>query len=186
MFNYIDKNNITIKANLEKGIFYGLQSLFQLVLSNNDTLSGVEIPTLEISDYPNYNYRGMHLDVSRHMFPVEFIKKYIDLLAFYKFNTFHWHLTDDQGWRIEIKKYPKLTSKGAWRNGSMIGDYNEQKFDTIKYGGFYTQEQIKEIVDTETDPWGIKVEKIEIKDIRIPENMERIIAKEAEAELSVI
>jgi hexosaminidase len=88
----------------------------------------------------------MHLDVSRHFFEVEFVKKYIDYLAQYKMNTFHWHLTDDQGWRIEIKKYPKLTEIGAWRNGSMVGHYRDQTFDTIRYGGFYTQEEIKEVV----------------------------------------
>ena len=88
----------------------------------------------------------MHLDCARHFFPKEFVKKYIDYLAMYKMNTFHWHLTDDQGWRIEIKKYPKLTEIGAWRNGSMIGHYSDQKFDDKRYGGFYTQEDIKEIV----------------------------------------
>ena len=88
----------------------------------------------------------MHLDCARHFFPKEFVKKYIDYLAMYKMNTFHWHLTDDQGWRIEIKKYPKLTEVGAWRNGSMIGHYSDQKFDDKRYGGFYTQDDIKEIV----------------------------------------
>ncbi len=88
----------------------------------------------------------MHLDVCRHFFPTEFIKKYIDYLVLYKMNTFHWHLTDDQGWRIEIKKYPKLTEVGAWRNGPIIGHYTDQTFDNIRYGGFYTQEEIKEIV----------------------------------------
>jgi hexosaminidase len=107
----------------------------------------LEIPALTIHDYPKFAWRGMHLDVSRHFFEVDFVKKYIDLLAMYKFNTFHWHLTDDQGWRIEIKKYPKLTEVGAWRSGSMIGHYIDQKLDSIKYGGFYTQDQIKEVVD---------------------------------------
>ena len=87
----------------------------------------------------------MHLDVSRHFFDVEFIKKYIDLLALYKMNIFHWHLTDDQGWRIEIKKYPELTKVGAWRSGTMVGPYSDQKFNDIRYGGFYTQEEIKEV-----------------------------------------
>jgi hexosaminidase len=90
----------------------------------------------------------MHLDVCRHFFPVEFVKKMIDMLAVYKMNTFHWHLTDDQGWRIEIKKYPKLTEIGAWRDETMVGHYteNDQKFDGTRYGGFYTQEQIKDVV----------------------------------------
>ncbi|MFN3939445.1 MAG: beta-N-acetylhexosaminidase, partial [Chitinophagales bacterium] len=89
----------------------------------------------------------MHLDVARHFYPVEFIKKYIDILAMYKINTFHWHLTDDQGWRIEIKKYPALTQVGAYRKGSMVGHYREQKFDSIPYGGYYTQAEVKEIVE---------------------------------------
>jgi hexosaminidase len=88
----------------------------------------------------------MHLDVCRHFFPASFVKRYIDLLAHYKFNTFHWHLTDDQGWRIEIKKYPKLTEIGAWRNGTMVGKYDDKKYDTIRYGGFYTQAEIRSVV----------------------------------------
>ena len=124
----------------ELGIFYGIQTFMQITFDN------LNLQSCMITDYPRFQWRGMHLDVSRHFFGVDFIKKYIDLLAMYKMNVFHWHLTDDQGWRIEIKKYPKLTEIGAWRNGSMIGHYNEQKFDTIKYGGFYTQEEIKEVV----------------------------------------
>ena len=88
----------------------------------------------------------MHLDVGRHFFPVSFVKKYIDYLAAYKFNKFHWHLTDDQGWRIEIKKYPELTKTGAWRNGTIIGRYPGKGSDNKPYGGFYTQEEIKEVV----------------------------------------
>ena len=93
----------------------------------------------------------MHLDVCRHFFTKQEVKKYLDHLARYKMNTFHWHLTDDQGWRIEIKKYPLLTSKGSWRNGSMIGKYDDQKFDSVRYGGFYTQNDIREIVKYATD-----------------------------------
>jgi hexosaminidase len=88
----------------------------------------------------------MHLDVCRHFFDVDFVKKYIDLLARYKMNTFHWHLTEDQGWRIEIKKYPKLTEVGAWRSGSQVGPYSRREYDSVPYGGFYTEEQIKEVV----------------------------------------
>jgi hexosaminidase len=106
----------------------------------------IKLDNLMMDDIPKFQWRGMHLDVSRHFFSKEFIKKYIDYLAMYKMNTFHWHLTDDQGWRIEIKKYPKLTEVGAWRNGSMTGHYTDQTFDDIRYGGFYTQEEIKEIV----------------------------------------
>ncbi|MES2864004.1 MAG: beta-N-acetylhexosaminidase, partial [Bacteroidota bacterium] len=140
----ISKNEITIKASESQGAFYGVQTLLQLIPS--EKTSEIKLPCLNINDDPKYRWRGMHLDCARHFFPVDFVKKYIDYLAMYKFNTFHWHLTDDQGWRIEIKKYPKLTEVGAWRNGSMIGHYNDQKFDDKRYGGFYTQEEIKEIV----------------------------------------
>lgn len=140
----INKNIIEIFASNSKSLFYGVQSLLQTIPSEKK--STFEIQGVSIIDYPKFQWRGMHLDVSRHFFPKEFIKKYIDYLAMYKMNTFHWHLTDDQGWRIEIKKYPKLTEVGAWRNGSMVGHYTDQIFDCIRYGGFYTQEEIKEIV----------------------------------------
>jgi len=106
------------------------------------------VPFVDIEDVPRFAWRGMHLDVGRHMFPIDFIKKYIDYLAFHKLNVFHWHLTEDQGWRIEIKKYPKLTEISAFRNETIVGHHstNPQKFDGQKYGGFYTQEEIKEVV----------------------------------------
>ncbi|MBP6697865.1 MAG: family 20 glycosylhydrolase, partial [Flavobacteriales bacterium] len=109
-------------------------------------IGDMRLPCLRISDHPRFAWRGMHLDVVRHFFPVSFVKEYIDLLARYKMNTFHWHLTDDQGWRIEIKKYPKLTDVGAWRKGSQVGPYSAQTFDTLRYGGFYTQEEIRDVV----------------------------------------
>ena len=140
----ISKNEVVVKATEAHGIFYGIQTLIQL-LPLEKSLE-IKIPCLSITDEPKFQWRGMHLDVCRHFFPKDFIKKYIDYLAMYKMNTFHWHLTDDQGWRIEIKKYPKLTEVGAWRNGSMIGHYTDQTFDNIRYGGFYTQDEIKEIV----------------------------------------
>lgn len=140
----ISNKNIAIYAEQPKGFFYGIQTLLQLIPS--ETKEKINLPCLLITDFPKYSWRGMHLDCARHFFPVSFVKKYIDYLAMYKFNTFHWHLTDDQGWRIEIKKYPKLTEVGAYRNGSMVGHYDDQKFDTIRYGGFYTQDQIKEVV----------------------------------------
>lgn len=128
----------------EAGIFYGIQSLLQLIRRNGEK---AELPETSIEgDFPEFRYRGMHLDVSRHFYPVDFIKKYIDLIAIHKMNYFHWHLTDDQGWRIEIKKYPKLTQTGGFRNGTMVGKYSDQKFDAIKYGGFYTQDEIREVV----------------------------------------
>lgn len=140
----VSTTQIQINAKSNLGLFYAFQTLQQLLpVTNKEEL---KIQALEIKDEPKYAWRGMHLDVCRHFFPKEFIKKYIDYLAMYKMNTFHWHLTDDQGWRIEIKKYPKLTEVGAWRKGSMVGHYNDQKFDDKKYGGFYTQEEIKEIV----------------------------------------
>ena len=140
----ITSQSVIIKAEYNQGLFYGIQTFLQLIPSKNK--AEIKIPCIEINDQPKFNWRGMHLDVCRHYFPITFIKKYIDYLAHYKMNTFHWHLTEDQGWRIEIKKYPKLTEVGAWRNGSMVGRYDDQKFDDIKYGGFYTQEEIKEVV----------------------------------------
>ncbi len=144
----IRKNGVTVTANSSKGIFYGFQSLVQIFLSNIDQDGKIAVSTLEIADSPRFKYRGMHLDVGRHLFPPAFIKKYIDLLAFYKFNTFHWHLTEDQGWRIEIKKYPKLTEVGAWRKETLIGHGGKKpyKFDGKPYGGFYTQDEIRDVV----------------------------------------
>jgi hexosaminidase len=139
----VTEDRVTITGD-EAGVFYGLQTLKQLLPV--DRGQPLRVPGVEIEDAPRYRWRGMHLDVCRHFFPKEFVKKYIDEIAMYKMNTFHWHLTEDQGWRIEIKKYPKLTEIGAWRNGSMVGPYNDQKFDSVRYGGFYTQEDVMEIV----------------------------------------
>ena len=135
-------------------MFYGIQSLRQLMPAAIETtgqeLHDLTIPGVEISDHPRYGYRGMHLDVGRHFFGVASIKKYLDLIAMHKMNTFHWHLTEDQGWRIEIKKYPRLTQIGAYRKGTAIGLAGTRNapytYDTIPYGGFYTQDEIKEVV----------------------------------------
>jgi len=138
-------NVVSISATEKSGIFYGIQTLLQSI----QTSLGADLiaPDFQIEgDFPQFTWRGMHLDVSRHFFPVDFIFRYIDLLAMHKMNVFHWHLTDDQGWRIEIKKYPKLTEIGAFRNGSMIGHYNENRFDSLRYGGFYTQDEIRQVV----------------------------------------
>ncbi|CAH0311716.1 MULTISPECIES: beta-N-acetylhexosaminidase [unclassified Pedobacter] len=167
-YELISNNNQTIiYACSENGLFYGIQTLIQLI---PETKSQLQIPAVSITDYPRFDYRGMHLDVSRHFFDVAFVKQYIDYLALHKMNYFHWHLTDDHGWRIEIKKYPKLTEIGAWRNGSIIGLWPGQgnehikyqvlpaevkitpkdaliKTDGIRHGGYYTQEQIKDVVD---------------------------------------
>ncbi|TWO31106.1 beta-N-acetylhexosaminidase [Seonamhaeicola sediminis] len=146
----VTHKKIVISGKSSKGVFYGIQSLLQLLSpskdSNNYAQNEITIPAVEIIDSPRYVYRGMHLDVARHMFPVSFIKKYIDLIALHKMNTFHWHLTDDQGWRIEIKKYPKLTEIGSWRNGTIIGHFPGMANDNKKYGGFYSQEEIIDIV----------------------------------------
>lgn len=143
----IEENSILIASKNSKGAFYAVQSLLQLMPIKSNGLA-IAIPCLELQDEPQFKYRGMHLDVGRHFFSVDFIKKYIDLIARLKMNTFHWHLTEDQGWRIEIKKYPKLQEIAAFRNETLVGHYNDQphQFDGKKYGGFYTQEQIKEVV----------------------------------------
>ena len=140
--NITDKK-ITIIGQ-EAGLFYAVQSMTQLMpeRQNNEIL----IPAAEINDYPRFKYRGMHLDVSRHFFPVSLVKKYIDVMSQYKLNNFHWHLTDDQGWRIEIKKYPKLTSVGGSRNGTIIGHHPGVGTDNKEYKGFYTQNEVKEVL----------------------------------------
>ncbi|WP_245723948.1 beta-N-acetylhexosaminidase [Pedobacter steynii] len=142
----IEDDQILIMGHDQAGIFYGIQSLMQLWSLH--TKNSLRVEKGEIRDYPRFNYRGMHLDVGRHMYSVAFLKKFIDLLAVYKFNVFHWHLTEDQGWRIEIKKYPKLQSVSAWRDGTIIGHKKEapHTFDSVKYGGYYTQDQIREVV----------------------------------------
>lgn len=138
------KKEVHIRAVNPEGVFQGIQTLIQLLpVQKSDNLS---IPAVDILDYPRFAYRGMHLDVSRHFFDVSFVKKYIDYLALHKMNYFHWHLTDDHGWRIEIKKYPRLTEIGAWRNGTIIGLYPGTGNDGKRYGGYYTQEEIKEVI----------------------------------------
>jgi hexosaminidase len=139
----INEIGIAITAVDTKGIFFALQTVIQLLNQYKNRL-----PQLSIHDEPKYSYRGMHLDVSRHFKSVEFIKRYIDLIALHKMNTFHWHLTDDQGWRIEIKKFPKLTQIGAWREGTVIGHTSNRnpELDGQSHGGFYTQEEIRQVV----------------------------------------
>ncbi|MEJ5960789.1 beta-N-acetylhexosaminidase [Pedobacter immunditicola] len=150
----INLNGITISANTDKGIFYGLQSLLQL-LPVYRTNAELQLPLLKVVDYPRFKWRGMMLDVSRHFFSAEAVKSYIDLLAMYKMNVFHWHLTDSEGWRLEIKKYPKLTTVGAWRKeipGSVFYKKNQElPTDTFNYGGFYTQQQARDVVKYAAD-----------------------------------
>ena len=146
----VTTEGITLNAADYAGLFYGLQTLSQLMppdaVTNSD-VSSFDLPVLEIDDAPRFTYRGVHLDVARHFFPPEFIKHYIDLLALYKINRFHWHLTEDQGWRIEIDQYPKLTEVGAFREQTQIGHgLDEFQGDGVRYGGFYTKEEIREIV----------------------------------------
>lgn len=142
--NVADK--ITINYSSDRSCFYAITSLMQLI-------EGVEgeyyINNCFLQDYPKFQWRGLHLDVSRHFFTVDEVKRYIDLMSLYKLNTFHWHLTDDQGWRIEIKKYPKLTGVGAWRDSTVNDHYttDPRTYTVEKYGGYYTQEEIKDVVD---------------------------------------
>lgn len=141
----VNNKGVYIAGDNETGVFYGIQTLIQLLPAEGKP-SNLPIAYINIKDYPRFDYRGLHLDVSRHFFDTSFIKRYIDYLALHKLNYFHWHLTDDQGWRIEIKKYPKLTSVGGYRNGTVIGRYPGKGNDEIRRGGFYTQEQVKDIV----------------------------------------
>ncbi|NJM26941.1 MAG: beta-N-acetylhexosaminidase [Bacteroidia bacterium] len=142
----VNEKGANIEATTSAGLFYGAQTFIQLISEN-----GTSVPYVRILDQPRFQYRGMHLDVGRNMFPPAFIKKYIALMAHYKFNTFHWHLTEDQGWRIEIKKYPELTAKGAFRKETAVGFASTRTRSTVKYdgkpyGGFYTQDEVKDIV----------------------------------------
>lgn len=147
--------SIVISASHSHGVFYGVQSLRQLLPTafeaNSYTMvpGGTRwvVPSVSISDEPRFAYRGMHLDVGRHFMPVAFVKKYIDLLALHKMNTFHWHLTEDQGWRIQIDAYPLLTEIGGFRDSTLIGNYGSGRYDTIRYGGYYTKDEIREVVE---------------------------------------
>lgn len=156
----INKNTVVITGLTAPGAFYGIQSLIQLLpTEKSNTLL---VPAVSITDAPTVQYRGLMLDVGRHVFPLSFIKKYIDYIALHKMNYFHWHLTEDQGWRIEIKKYPKLTQVGAYRNGTIIGRYPGTGNTNERYGGFYTQEQVKEIVKYAADRFITVVPEIEM------------------------
>lgn len=155
-----DKNGVEITGNSAIGTFYGMQTLIQLLpVEKSNSLA---IAAVEVSDEPRFVYRGAMLDVGRHFFPVSFVKKYIDYLALHKLNYFHWHLTEDQGWRIEIKKYPKLTEIGSKRNGSIIGRYPGKGSDNTVEQGFYTQEEVKEIVKYASDRFITVIPEIEM------------------------
>lgn len=154
----VKPNAILIRAKAAAGAFYAVQTLRQLfppsfngrgLSANAQTQVAMTAPCCGIEDSPRFAYRGLHLDVGRHFFPVSFVKRYIDLLAAHKLNTFHWHLTDDQGWRIEIKKYPRLQHIGACRKETLSGHYNDRPktFDGTPYCGFYTQAEVREVVE---------------------------------------
>lgn len=139
----VTPSKIIIRAKTEAGVFYGIQTLRKSLPQTK--CAQVVLPAVQIADAPRFGYRGMMLDVGRHMYSVDFIKRYIDILALHNINNFHWHLTEDQGWRIEIKKYPKLTQIGSKRAETVIGR-NTDKYDGKPYEGFYTQAQVREIV----------------------------------------
>lgn len=140
----ISPERVDLRARNARGLFYGVQTLRQLLAAS----TGGRIPAARIEDAPRFRHRGLHLDVGRHYFPLEFIKKYIDVMSVFKLNTFHWHLTEDQGWRLEIKKYPKLTEVGAWRKETIVGHARKgpKGSDGTKHGGFYTQDEAREVV----------------------------------------
>jgi hexosaminidase len=151
----VGRKRVTLTSDTPAGLFRGMQTIRQLLppeIESDTVTGGVRwiMPCVTITDYPRFAWRGMHLDVSRHFFDVDFIKHYIDILAMHKLNVFHWHLVDDQGWRIEIKKYPRLTEVGAWRVDRETLPWDSRPpqapGEKATYGGFYTQDQIREIV----------------------------------------
>jgi hexosaminidase len=171
---------VTIRGAKPAGVFYGIETLRQLLppaifraahVANTAWL----VPAVSIEDHPRFAWRGSHLDVARHFMPVEFVKKYLDLLALHKMNRFHWHLTDDQGWRLEIKQYPKLTSVGGWRPETLVGHETNNPatmtFDGKRYGGFYTQDDVREVVAYAADRF-ITV----IPEIEMPGHSQEVVA----------
>ena len=149
------------------GAFYALQTLFQLLpteIYSQQVQKRVEwsVPCCNIEDKPRFKYRGMHLDVCLHYFDLDFLKKYIDVMAAHKVNRFHWHLTEDQGWRLEIKKYPLLTEKGQWRKETVIGSLKSGIYDGTPYGGYYSQEQVKELVKYAAERYVTIIPEIEL------------------------
>jgi len=151
----VSRSRVAIRAYRAAGAFYGIETLRQLLppaIFRQAEMAGVawSVPGIAIEDLPRFAWRGVHLDVARHFMPKEFVKKLIDLAALHKLNRFHWHLTDDQGWRLEIKQYPRLTQVGAWRPQTIIGrpdrDSTKWRFDGQPHGGFYTQDDVREIV----------------------------------------
>lgn len=155
-----DENGVVIEGNSPMGTFYGIQTLIQMLPVEKS--NSLILPLVNVKDEPRFAYRGAMLDVGRYFFPVAFVKKYIDYLALHKMNYFHWHLTDDQGWRIEIKKHPKLTEIGSKRNGTIIGHEPGTGSDNTPEGGFYTHEEIREIVKYASDRFITVIPEIEM------------------------
>src|SRR3954451_15197997 len=156
----VNNNKVYIGGNHEQGVFYGIQTLIQLLPTQKS--NELAIQECNIVDSPRFAYRGLHLDCGRHFFSVDFIRQYIDFIAMSKMNTFHWHLTEDQGRRIEIKKYPKLKQVGSCRNGTITGHAPGTGNDSTKYCGYYTQDQIKEIVKYAEDRYITIIPEIEL------------------------
>ena len=142
----ITPKQVSVKGADASGVFYGIQTLRKSLPISQLSTANCKLPTAIINDHPNFGYRGMHLDPCRHFMDLDSVKVYIDMLAMHNMNQFHFHLSDDQGWRIEIKKYPELTEIGAYRNGTVIG-HNGNLYDTIRYGGFYTQDELRDLIN---------------------------------------
>ncbi|MFD2826390.1 beta-N-acetylhexosaminidase [Leeuwenhoekiella polynyae] len=163
----VTPDHILIHANKPAGLFYAVQTLYQLLppeVVENEVVRAVDwsVPAVSITDIPAYKWRGLHLDAGRHISSIDFIKKYLDQMAAHKLNTFHWHLTEDQGWRLQIKKYPLLTEVGAYRDSTLVGHYGTSKYDGKRYGGYYTQEEAREIVDYAKDRYITVIPEIEM------------------------
>ena len=141
----VTPERIVITGTDAAGVFYGIQTLRKSIPAG-EKLDVVHFPAGKITDFPQFAYRGMHLDVSRHFIPLDSVKRYLDIMAMHNINKFHIHLTDDQGWRMEIKKYPELTNVGAWRSGTVVGR-NTNQYDSVRHGGFYTQDELRGLVD---------------------------------------
>ena len=164
---HVEPDRIVIDYGDGAGAFYALQTIFQLLpeeIFADSRQRGVkwEIPCLAMEDAPRFKYRGMHLDVCLHYFDVDFLKKYIDIMALHKVNRFHWHLTEDQGWRLEIKKYPLLTEKGQWRKETVVGSLNSGVYDGTPYGGYYSQEQVRDLVQYAAERYVTIIPEIEL------------------------
>lgn len=157
----VSPHTITITGYNESGLFYGVQTLIQLLPVDSKD-KNLNIQAIVIEDEPRFEYRGMHLDVVRHIFPIEYIKKYIDYIALHKMNYFHWHLTDDQGWRMESKSHPRLNEYGAYRESTIIGVFPGTGVDHTRYGGYYTIEEMKEVVEYATKRYVTVVPEIDV------------------------